>query len=170
MIDEQFDAIASVEMVEAVGERWWGAYLDCDRAQFEARRTRRAAVHQHRSSPVRALCDAAPISSRPTFSRRHADRRAATSRRWRSERGLSWDDRDGFAPRLCGDPESWRERYDAAVAARRSSTTSTSIPPSLALLSDVLRGRLPRRRDRRRASHDGQELAVFHWGKLGARG
>ena len=26
---EQFDAIASVEMVEAVGERWWGAYLDC---------------------------------------------------------------------------------------------------------------------------------------------
>ncbi|MFM9735835.1 SAM-dependent methyltransferase, partial [Streptomyces niveiscabiei] len=24
-----FDAIASVEMVEAVGERWWPAYLDC---------------------------------------------------------------------------------------------------------------------------------------------
>ena len=27
-IDEKFDAIASVEMVEAVGERWWGIYLD----------------------------------------------------------------------------------------------------------------------------------------------
>ena len=27
--DERFDAIASVEMVEAVGQRWWGAYLDC---------------------------------------------------------------------------------------------------------------------------------------------
>ena len=26
---EQFDAVASVEMVEAVGQRWWGAYLDC---------------------------------------------------------------------------------------------------------------------------------------------
>jgi hypothetical protein len=26
--DEQFDAVASVEMVEAVGQRWWGAYLD----------------------------------------------------------------------------------------------------------------------------------------------
>src|SRR5207253_4022169 len=25
---EQFDAVASVEMVEAVGQRWWGAYLD----------------------------------------------------------------------------------------------------------------------------------------------
>ena len=25
---EPFDAIASVEMVEAVGQRWWGAYLD----------------------------------------------------------------------------------------------------------------------------------------------
>src|SRR3954454_25052908 len=25
---EQFDAIASVEMAEAVGQRWWGAYLD----------------------------------------------------------------------------------------------------------------------------------------------
>ena len=27
-IDDRFDAIASVEMVEAVGRRWWGAYLD----------------------------------------------------------------------------------------------------------------------------------------------
>ena len=27
-IAEQFDAVASVEMVEAVGMRWWGAYLD----------------------------------------------------------------------------------------------------------------------------------------------
>ena len=25
---EQFDAVASVEMVEAVGRRWWGTYLD----------------------------------------------------------------------------------------------------------------------------------------------
>src|SRR5207237_6097201 len=25
---EQFDAVASVEMVEAVGQRWWGAYVD----------------------------------------------------------------------------------------------------------------------------------------------
>lgn len=28
-VRDRFDAIASVEMVEAVGERWWGAYLDC---------------------------------------------------------------------------------------------------------------------------------------------
>ncbi|GAA3892810.1 cyclopropane-fatty-acyl-phospholipid synthase family protein [Sphingomonas limnosediminicola] len=27
--DEQFDAVASVEMVEAVGQRWWGTYLGC---------------------------------------------------------------------------------------------------------------------------------------------
>ena len=27
-IAERFDAVASVEMVEAVGMRWWGAYLD----------------------------------------------------------------------------------------------------------------------------------------------
>jgi len=26
---ETFDAVASVEMVEAVGQRWWPAYLDC---------------------------------------------------------------------------------------------------------------------------------------------
>src|SRR5258705_10863922 len=26
---EQFDAVASVEMVEAVGQPWWGGYLDC---------------------------------------------------------------------------------------------------------------------------------------------
>ena len=29
---EQFDAVASVEMVEGVGQRWWGAYLDASPA------------------------------------------------------------------------------------------------------------------------------------------
>ena len=32
------------------------------------------------------------------------------------ERGLSWDDRDGFALDYARTLANWRERYDAAVA------------------------------------------------------
>ena len=52
---EQFDAIASVEMVEAVGQRWWGAYLDSIARNLKAGRPRRVAVHQHRARAVRPL-------------------------------------------------------------------------------------------------------------------
>ncbi|HKC04039.1 MAG TPA: cyclopropane-fatty-acyl-phospholipid synthase family protein [Sphingomicrobium sp.] len=112
---EQFDAVASVEMVEAVGQRWWGAYLDCiarnlkpggraalqfisfDHSMFD-RYARSADFIQTYIFPGGMLLN------EPRFE--------ALAR----ERGLSWDGRDGFRLDYAETLKRWRERYDQAVA------------------------------------------------------
>ncbi len=113
-ISEQFDAVSSVEMVEAVGMRWWGAYLDSiarnlkpggraalqfisiDHRLFD-RYSRSADFIQTYIFPGGLLLD------EPRF--------AALA----IERGLSWQDRDGFGEDYARTLHLWRERYDAAV-------------------------------------------------------
>jgi cyclopropane-fatty-acyl-phospholipid synthase len=111
---EQFDAVASVEMVEAVGQRWWGAYLDCiarnlrsgGRAALQFisiqhelfdRYARNADFIQTYIFPGGCLLD------EPVF--------AGLAR----ERGLSWQDREGFCLDYAETLKRWRERYDQAV-------------------------------------------------------
>lgn len=112
--DECFDAVASVEMVEAVGERWWGAYLDCiarnlrpggraalqfisiDHDLFDRYR-RNVDFIQTYIFPGGMLLDETEFA------------------RLARERGLSWDDRDAFGRDYASTLKLWRERYDAAV-------------------------------------------------------
>ncbi len=75
-MSEQFDAIASVEMVEAVGQRWWPAYLEFHLPQFEARGAGGVAIHQHRPPPVRRIFEECRLHSGLYLSRRNVDRRA----------------------------------------------------------------------------------------------
>jgi cyclopropane-fatty-acyl-phospholipid synthase len=113
-IAERFDAVASVEMVEAVGMRWWGAYLDSiarnlmpggratlqfisiDHRLFE-RYSKSADFIQTYIFPGGLLLD------EPGFAARA------------KARGLSWDDRDGFGEDYARTLYQWRQRYDAAV-------------------------------------------------------
>ena len=117
-IDDPFDAIASVEMVEAVGTRYWPAYLDClarnlkpagkaalqfisiDHCLFE-RYAKNADFIQAYIFPGGMLID------EPRF---EALAKA---------RGLSWDNRDGFGLDYAETLRIWRERYDAAVTQGR---------------------------------------------------
>ncbi len=112
---EQFDAVASVEMVEAVGRRWWGAYLDSiarnlkpggraalqfisiDHRLFD-RYARNADFIQTYIFPGGLLLD------EPQFE--------GLAR----ERGLSGRDRAGFGLDYAETLKRWRERYDQAVA------------------------------------------------------
>ena len=112
---EQFDAIASVEMVEAVGQRWWGAYLDSiarnlkhggraalqyisiDHSIFDGY-SRSADFIQTYIFPGGMLLD------EPRFE--------ALAR----ERGLAWDGRDGFRLDYAETLDRWRERYNQAIA------------------------------------------------------
>lgn len=114
-ITEQFDAVASVEMVEAVGRRWWGAYL--------------AAIARNLKPGGRAALQFISIDH-PLFERYAASadfiqtyifpggmlldepQFAALAK----EGGLSWEDREGFAPDYAATLKTWRERYDGAVA------------------------------------------------------
>jgi cyclopropane-fatty-acyl-phospholipid synthase len=112
---EQFDAVASVEMVEAVGQRWWGAYLDsiarnlkpggraalqfiCIDHRLFDRYARNADFIQTYIFPGGCLVD------EPQFE--------ALAR----ERGLSWQDREGFRLDYAETLKQWRARYDDAVA------------------------------------------------------
>jgi cyclopropane-fatty-acyl-phospholipid synthase len=112
---EQFDAVASVEMVEAVGRRWWGAYLDSvarnldpggraalqfismDHRLFD-RYARNADFIQTYIFPGGLLLD------EPEFED------------LARERGLSWQGREGFGGDYAETLKRWRERYDQAVA------------------------------------------------------
>jgi cyclopropane-fatty-acyl-phospholipid synthase len=112
---EQFDVVASVEMVEAVGRRWWGAYLDSiarnlkpgGRAALQfisiedhlfERYARNADFIQTYIFPGGLLLD------EPQFETLARDR------------GLSWSGREGFGGDYAETLKRWRERYDEAVA------------------------------------------------------
>ena len=111
---EQFDAVASVEMVEAVGQRWWGTYLDSisrnlkfgGRAalQFISIRDELFDRYAHNADfiqtyifPGGCLLD---------------ERRFEALAR---QRGLSWQEREAFPLDYAETLKRWRERYNDAV-------------------------------------------------------
>ena len=112
---EQFDAIASVEMVEAVGRRWWGAYLDCVARNLKA--GGRAALQfismddriferyaQNADFIQTYIFPGGLLLNEPQF--------AALAH----DRGLKWQHREGFGHDYAETLKRWRSRYDRAVA------------------------------------------------------
>jgi cyclopropane-fatty-acyl-phospholipid synthase len=113
-ICEQFDAVASVEMAEAVGQRWWPAYLDSisrnlkpgGRAalQFISIRHELFDGYARNADFIQAyIFPGGMLIDEPQFE--------ALAR----ERGMSWEDRDGFGLDYAETLKQWRGRYDAAV-------------------------------------------------------
>jgi cyclopropane-fatty-acyl-phospholipid synthase len=112
---EQFDAVASVEMVEAVGQRWWGAYLDAiarnlktgGRAALQFISIDERLFDHYAGSPDFIQTYIFPggcLLDEPQFIK------------LAGERGLSWDDRDGFRLDYAETLKRWRERYNRAVS------------------------------------------------------
>jgi cyclopropane-fatty-acyl-phospholipid synthase len=112
---EPFDAVASVEMVEAVGRRWWGAYLDSIARNLKS--GGRAALQfisiDHRIFDRYAqnpdfiqtyIFPGGMLVDEPQFESLAA------------ERALTWQDRIGFGRDYAETLKRWRERYDQAVA------------------------------------------------------
>jgi cyclopropane-fatty-acyl-phospholipid synthase len=113
--DEQFDAVASVEMVEAVGQRWWGAYLDAIARNLKA--GGRAALqfisidHRLFDSYVRSpdfiqtyIFPGGILLDEPRFQ--------ALAR----QHGLSWEHRETFRLDYAETLKRWLERYNLAIA------------------------------------------------------
>ena len=113
-ISEQFDAIASVEMVEAVGERWWPAYLDCiarnlkpgGRAALQYIAIDHDLFESYARNPD--FIQAYIFPGGMLLDEQKFEALAA-------ERGLSWQGRDAFALDYAETLKQWRQRYDAAV-------------------------------------------------------
>jgi cyclopropane-fatty-acyl-phospholipid synthase len=111
---EQFDAVASVEMVEAVGQRWWGAYLDSiarnlangGRAALQFISIRHEMFDRYVRSPDFIQTYIFPggcLLDEPHFAELAV------------ERGLSWQDLDRFRLDYAETLKRWRKRYDDAV-------------------------------------------------------
>ena len=112
---EEFDAVASVEMVEAVGQRWWGAYLDCIARNLKP--GGRAALQfisiDHRLFDRYAQsADFIQTYIFPGGLLLDESQFAALA----NDRGLSWDDRDGFGGDYAETLNRWRKRYEKAVS------------------------------------------------------
>jgi cyclopropane-fatty-acyl-phospholipid synthase len=112
---DQFDAVASVEMVEAVGERWWGAYLDCIARNLTpgGRAALQFISFEHRLFDRYAQsADFIQTYVFPGGMLLDEPRFETLARQC----GLSWDDRAGFRLDYAETLKRWRGRYDQAVA------------------------------------------------------
>jgi cyclopropane-fatty-acyl-phospholipid synthase len=117
-LDERFDAVASVEMVEAVGQEYWDEYL--------------AAISRSLSPGGRAALQLISIdpalfegyAASPDFIQTyifpggmliHEPRFAAIA----GSHDLSWENRLGYGQQYAETLRLWRQRYDAAVKSGR---------------------------------------------------
>lgn len=117
-VREQYDAVASVEMVEAVGQRWWPAYLETiaralkpgGRAAIQYIAIDDALFDDYANSADFIQAYVFPGGMLISESRFRALAEAA---------GLTWSDQRNFGLHYAETLKRWRERFDAAVAEGR---------------------------------------------------
>lgn len=110
----QFDAIVSVEMVEAVGREYWPSFMDCIARNLKP--GGRAAIQYiaFRDDLFDAYAAGADFIQAYIFPGglliRESEFRALAA-----ERGLSWEDQYDFAQDYAHTLKIWRENFDRAV-------------------------------------------------------
>ncbi|WAT18171.1 cyclopropane-fatty-acyl-phospholipid synthase [Aurantiacibacter sp. MUD11] len=117
-MDGRFDAIVSVEMVEALGREYWPTFMDCVARNLKP--GGRAAIQFIAMDDD--LFDAYAASA--DFIQAYVFPggmliRTSEFRRLAEERGLAWTDQEDFGLDYAETLKSWRERFDAAVAEDR---------------------------------------------------
>ena len=116
--DGRFDAIVSVEMVEALGRAYWPAFMDCiarnlkpgGRAaiQFIAMRDDLFEAYARNADFIQAYVFPGGLLIKSSEFRRLAE-----------ERGLAWQDQEDFGLDYAETLKAWRARFDAAEAQGR---------------------------------------------------
>ena len=109
----QFDAIVSVEMVEALGREYWPAFMDCiarnlapgGRAaiQFIAMRDDLFESYARNADFIQAYVFPGGLLIKTSDFRRLA-----------AERGLAWEDQEDFGRDYAETLKAWRTNFDAA--------------------------------------------------------
>lgn len=114
----QYDAIASVEMVEAVGQDYWPAYLDAIARLLKP--GGRAAIQYIQIDD--AIFDRYAASADFIQTYIFPGGMLLSEQRFRAlaeARGLEWRDRHGFGAHYAETLRRWRERFECAVEAGR---------------------------------------------------
>jgi len=117
-VSGQFDAIVSVEMVEAVGREYWPSYFDSIAKNLKP--GGRAAI-QYISIEDSLF---APYAASADFIQAYIFPgglliRTSEFQKLAAERGLSWEDQHDFGPDYAQTLKIWRENFDAAVSEGR---------------------------------------------------
>lgn len=110
----QFDAVVSVEMVEAVGREYWPSWFDCLARSLKP--GGRAAIQfiSMRDDLFDAYASSADFIQTYVFPGGILVK-TSEFRRLAAERGLSWDDQVDFGEDYAETLRIWREKFDAAV-------------------------------------------------------
>ncbi len=116
--DGQYDAIMSVEMVEALGREYWPTFMDCIARNLKP--GGRAAI-QYISMRDELFDDYAGSAD---FIQAYVFPgglliRTSEFRRLAEERGLSWQDQHDFGQDYAETLKLWRENFDRAVTENR---------------------------------------------------
>ena len=111
----QYDAIASVEMVEAVGMQYWPSYLDCIAQNLKP--GGRAALQYIRIEDdiFESYAESADFIQRYVF----PGGMLLSESRFRAlaeKRGLTWADQQDYGLHYAETLRLWRKRFDAAIA------------------------------------------------------
>ena len=151
----QYDAVVSVEMIEAVGEKLLAHLLRRAGHPARPRRPGRPAVDHHGARPDAWPPGAATPGSTSTSSRAGSSRRSGPSRTtWPRTPTLSIVERRDLGPHYAHTLQLWRERFIARVAVA-GGLLRRHLPPDVGVLPGLLRGRLPRRLPRREPARPG---------------
>ncbi|MFT6474584.1 cyclopropane-fatty-acyl-phospholipid synthase family protein [Qipengyuania profunda] len=112
----QFDAIVSVEMVEALGREYWPTFMDCIARNLKP--GGRAAIQYiaMRDDLFDAYAKSADFIQAYIFPGGLLIR-TSEFRRLAEERGLAWRDQRDFGGDYAATLEHWRHNFDAAAAA-----------------------------------------------------
>ena len=109
-----YDAVVSVEMVEAVGRQFWPDFLDCVARNLKP--GGRAAIQYiaMRDEIFEAYARSADFIQTFIFPGGMLIRESEFSA-LAAQRGLAWEDRRGFGPDYARTLRQWRENFDQAV-------------------------------------------------------
>jgi glycoside/pentoside/hexuronide:cation symporter, GPH family len=156
--DAPFDAICSIEMVEAVGREYWPTYFQAVQA-CSSRAAGLHPEHRHRRRALRPLHEAAPTSSSSTSSRAAACPAPASSAAQAAKAGLEVVDEFAFgqdyartlrcgASASCTNSSGAATRFRPASCASGSSTWRTARPPFTGRSIDVVQYTLKKKQTR----------------------
>lgn len=115
-VDEQYDAIASVEMVEAVGQKYWPEFLDCIARNLKPgghAALQYISIADDIFEQYAASADFIQTYIFPGGMLLSESRFKALA----EERGLEWEDQRNFGLDYAQTLQLWRERFDAVVEA-----------------------------------------------------
>lgn len=110
----QFDAVASVEMVEAVGREYWPSYFDCLAQSLKPGGRAALQYISIRDEIFESYAASADFIQAYVFPGGLLISESAF-RKLAAERGLSWQDKLDFGPDYARTLQLWREALDRAV-------------------------------------------------------